>query len=83
MKEMFSDVSVKTSIFQPCSFISSLIYSGTFEEDRKVLPLSTDANQQFTGWRGKEQCSGEIAGREREAAPGVLSVPVLEILPIV
>lgn len=44
MEEMVSDVSVKTSIFQPCSFINSLIYPGTFKEERKGLSLSADAN---------------------------------------
>lgn len=55
------------------SFINSLIYCGTFKEKRKDLSLSTDANQQFTGWRGKEQGPGETSGRERVLS-SVLSV---------
>lgn len=50
MEEMVSDVSVKTSIFQPCSFTNSLIYSGTFKEERRGLSLCADVNQQFMGW---------------------------------
>lgn len=60
---MVSDVSVKTSIFQPCSFIKSLIYPGTFKEERESLSLSVDANWQFMGRRGRDQGPGETSGR--------------------
>lgn len=69
MEEMVSDVSVKTSIFQPCSFINSLIYSGAFKEERRGLSLTADANRQFMGWRGKEQGPGETSGRKRKRVP--------------
>lgn len=66
MKEMVSDVSVKAGIFQPCSFINSLIYCGVFKEEREGLSSSPGANQQFTGWRRKEQDPRKTAGRQWE-----------------
>lgn len=74
MEEMVSDISVKTSIFQPCSFINSLNYSGTFKEERRGLSLTAGVNQQLTGWRGKEQVPRETSGRKREAILCSLSV---------
>lgn len=64
MEEMVSNVSVKTSIFQPCSFMNSFIYSDAFQKERRGLFLSADANWQFSGWRGKEQGPGETSGRK-------------------
>lgn len=66
MEEMVSDISVKTSIFQPCSFINSLNYSGTFKEERKGLSLTADVNHQLMGWREKEQGPRETSERKRE-----------------
>lgn len=71
MEEMVSDVSVQTGVFQPCSFVNSLICPGTFKEERKDFSLSVDANWQFTGWRGKVQGPRETLGRREEVLSSV------------
>lgn len=65
-EEMVSDVSVKTSIFLPCSFTNSLIYSGTFREERRGLSLSADVNQQFMGWRERARSWRNLWKEESE-----------------
>lgn len=72
---MVSDISAKTSIFQRCSFISSLICYVAFEEDRKGLSLSADANQQFTGWRGVSKSLERLwGGKEGNSSAFSLSL---------
>lgn len=70
MEEMVSDVSVKTSIFQLCSFMNSLIYSGTFREERKGLSHLLMQTGNFWGGEGKTKVlEKRWEGREREACP--------------
>lgn len=77
MEEMVSDVSVKTSIFQPCSFMNSLIYSGTFREERKGLSLLLMQTGNFWGGEGKTKVLQKpLEGREILVFC-VLSVPGL------
>lgn len=66
MEEMVSDVSVKTSIFQPCSFMNSLIYSGTFRKERKGLSHLLRQTDNFGGGEGKAKVLEKpLEGRER------------------
>lgn len=79
MRQVVSDVSVKTSIFQPCSFISSLITVVHSRSKGKVCPYQLRQTSNLQGGEGKSKFPEETAGRVRGVCLLCTFLPVFEI----